>query len=215
MEDAKFEDANFPTGSSGLVAVDKIGNQILFLDPLTYVTALTLDAFAPRVHELAISPDHRTAYVPIYGEGIHGKNPHPGHLIAVLDLVARRHAGDFSTCPYLAPHGLRWGPLGQLYCVCEDSGVLLEIDAGTGSIKQKSQERTGRGHASSPFRQRIAEGTMAEAEKAQRRAVISKGPAARSTREIDRTPPTGAFDGPFRSAEQGPSRRLCVQSPSR
>ena len=38
-----------------------------------------------------------------------------------------RHAGDFSTYPYLAPHGLRWGPQGQLYCVCENSGVVLEI----------------------------------------------------------------------------------------
>jgi hypothetical protein len=70
-----MEDANFATGSNGLIAVDKIGNQILFLDPGTYATMLTLDAFAPRVHELAISPDHRTAYVPIYGDGIHGKNP--------------------------------------------------------------------------------------------------------------------------------------------
>jgi len=98
-----MEDANFATGSSGLIAVDKIGNQILFLDPRTYATALTLDAFAPRVHELAISSDHQTAYVPIYGDGIHGKNPHPGHLIALFDLVARRHAGDFSTYPHLAP----------------------------------------------------------------------------------------------------------------
>ena len=64
-----MEDANFATGSDGLIAVDKIGNQILFLDPKTYATTLTLDAFAPRVHELAISPDHRTAYVPIYGDG--------------------------------------------------------------------------------------------------------------------------------------------------
>jgi len=106
-------DANFATGSKGLIAVDKVGNQILFLDLKTYVTTLTLDAFAPRVHELVISPDHRTAYVPIYGDGIHGNNPHPGHLIALFDLVARRHAGDFSTYPYLAPHGLRWGPQGQ------------------------------------------------------------------------------------------------------
>jgi hypothetical protein len=52
-----MEDANFATGSNGLIAVDKIGNQILFLDTETYATTLTLDAFAPRVHELAISPD--------------------------------------------------------------------------------------------------------------------------------------------------------------
>jgi DNA-binding beta-propeller fold protein YncE len=141
-----MEDANFATGSKGLIAVDKIGNQILFLDPQTYATTFTLDAFAPRVHELAISPDHKTAYVPIYGDGIHGKNPHPVHLIALFDLVEHRHAGDFSTYPYLAPHGLRWGPQGQLYCVCENSGVVLEIDAKTGGIAHTIEVGSDKAH---------------------------------------------------------------------
>jgi hypothetical protein len=30
-KNTKSQDANFPTGSDGLIAVDKIGNQILFL----------------------------------------------------------------------------------------------------------------------------------------------------------------------------------------
>jgi DNA-binding beta-propeller fold protein YncE len=145
-QNAKSQDANFPTGSDGLIAVDKIGNQILFLDPETFATTLTLDAFAPRVHELAIAPDHRIAYVPIYGDGIHGKNPHPGHLIALFDLGARRHTGDFSTYPYLAPHGLRWGPRGQLYCVCENSGVVLEMNAATGSIEHVIEVGSDKAH---------------------------------------------------------------------
>jgi YVTN family beta-propeller protein len=128
-------DANFLTGSSGLIAVDKVGNRMLFLDPVTYDTQLTLGGFAPKVHELLVSPDRRFAYVPIYGDGIHGDNPHPGHLVARFDLKERRHAGDFSTYPYLAPHGLRWGPQGQLYCVCENSGVVLEIDVASGAIE--------------------------------------------------------------------------------
>jgi DNA-binding beta-propeller fold protein YncE len=145
-QSAKCEDANFASGTNGLIAVDKIGNQILFLDPNTYATTLTLDAFAPRVHELAISRDHKTAYVPIYGDGIHGKNPHPGHLIAVIDLGAQRHAGDFSTYPYLAPHGLRWGPAGQLYCVCENSGVVLEMNADRGSIEHVIEVGSDKAH---------------------------------------------------------------------
>jgi DNA-binding beta-propeller fold protein YncE len=140
------DDANFPIGSSGLIAVDKIGNRVLFLDPQTYATTHTLDAFAPRVHELAISPDHKRAYVPIYGDGIHGNNPHPGHLIAVIDLVARRHAGDFSTDPYLAPHGLRWGPQGQLYCTCENSGVVLEMNPDTGSVEHVIKVGSDKAH---------------------------------------------------------------------
>ena len=127
-------DNNHVTGSGGLIAVDKIGNKIMFLDPSNYATLLVLDGFAPRVHELTISPDHRSAFVPIYGDGKHGDNPHPGHLIAKFDLIERRHVADFSTAPYLAPHGLRWGREGALFCICENSGVVLQIDPDNGAI---------------------------------------------------------------------------------
>ena len=136
MTPIPLHNPNFVTGTRGLIAIDKIGNRVLFLDPLTYETQTTLDGFPTRVHELAIAPDRRTAYIPIYGDGKHGDNPHPGHLISVVDLVERRHVGDFSLSPYLAPHGLRWGPQGQLYCVCENSAVVLELEAATGRIKQ-------------------------------------------------------------------------------
>jgi hypothetical protein len=36
----------------------------------------TLQLTAPP-HELAISPDHKTAYVPLYGDGVYGQNPNP------------------------------------------------------------------------------------------------------------------------------------------
>ena len=138
--------SNFPTGSSGLIAVDKVANHILFLDPVTYDTTLTLEGFAPRVHELLISPDHSFAYVPIYGTGIHGDNPHPGHLLARFDLRKRQHVGDFSTYPYLAPHGVRWGAHGQLYCACENSGVVLEMDPESGAIEHVIDVGSNKAH---------------------------------------------------------------------
>ncbi|MYZ34584.1 MULTISPECIES: hypothetical protein [unclassified Streptomyces] len=139
-------DANFLTGSDGLVAVDKLGNHILFLDPETYEVELTLEGFAPRVHELLVSPDHRFAYVPIYGAGIHGDNPHPGHLVAKFDLRERKHVGDLSTYPHLAPHGLRWGADGQLYCVCENSGVVLEMDPESGTTENVIEVGSNKAH---------------------------------------------------------------------
>ncbi len=125
---------NLPTGNAGLIAVDKVGNQVLFLDPVTFETVHILGGFPLRVHELAVSPDHTRAFVPIYGDGRHGANPNPGHQVAVIDLRARRHVDTFGVAPFLAPHGLRWGPVGQLYCVCENSGVVLEMDPSTGAI---------------------------------------------------------------------------------
>ena len=88
-----FSDRNFSSGTEGLVAIDKVGNRVLFLDPTNYALIFTLDGFAPRVHELLISEDHTRAFVPIYGDGIHGNNPHPGHLIAVIDLKKAAHRG--------------------------------------------------------------------------------------------------------------------------
>ena len=82
---------NLTTGTAGLIAVDKVGNEILFLDPITYEMTKSINGFAPNVHELLVSEDHTVAYVPISGDGIHGKNPNPGHLISVIDLVQQRH----------------------------------------------------------------------------------------------------------------------------
>ena len=137
---------NFTTGTSGLVAVDKLGNEVLFLDPVTYEVTKSISGFAPNVHELLVSEDRTRAYVPIYGDGIHGKNPDPGHLIAVIDLLEQRHLGDFSVDPYRAPHGMRWGSGGQLYCVCENSGVVLEIQAQTGAVEQVLSVESTKAH---------------------------------------------------------------------
>ena len=126
---------NMPTGDRGLIAVDKVGNAVLFLDPVTLATQHTLTGFSPSVHELTVSPDHTTAFVPIYGDGRHGANPHPGHELVVIDLVGRYQTATFDLGPYRAPHSLRWGPQGELYCLCEDSGVVLELDAETGRTR--------------------------------------------------------------------------------
>ena len=53
----------------------------------------------------------------------------------MIDLVSRRRVGDIGLSPFLAPHGVRWGPSGELYCVCEDSGVVLELDAEAGEVR--------------------------------------------------------------------------------
>lgn len=112
----------------GLIAVDKIGGKVLFLDPGSYVTTHVLDDFEPLPHELLVAPQSLIAYVPIYGDGIHGRNPSPGHLLSVIDLMARRHVADIDLSPYVAPHGLQIGPDGLLYITCENSGVVALVD---------------------------------------------------------------------------------------
>src|SRR5215467_4943998 len=116
--------------SRGLIAVDKMGGKVIFLDPISYATTLVLDDFERVPHELLAIPQSSTAYVPIYGDGIHGRNPNPGHVLSVIDLEKRAHVADIDLSPFVAPHGLQIGPDGLLYVTCENSGVVALVDLG-------------------------------------------------------------------------------------
>src|ERR1700755_3461357 len=101
--------------SPGLIAVDKMGAKVLFLNPATYETEAVLDGFQRTVHELLVLPDIGRAYVPIFGDGIHGRNPNPGHLLCVIDLEKRERLTDIDLRPFVAPHTLKLGPDGVIY----------------------------------------------------------------------------------------------------
>ncbi len=115
----------------GLIAVDKMGAKVLFLDPVTYETQTVLDGFPRTVHELLVVPETGLAYVPIFGDGIHGRNPNPGHLLCVIDLHKRARVVDIDLRPYIAPHTLKLGPDGLIYITCENSAVVAVIDRKT------------------------------------------------------------------------------------
>jgi hypothetical protein len=99
-------DPNNPTGTHGLVLIDKLGAHIRFFDPATFQEISSLET-EKAPHDLAFSPDHSTVYIPIYGDGVYGRNPHPGHLIAVVDLSSRKMTGTIDVSPYQAPHGIQ------------------------------------------------------------------------------------------------------------
>jgi DNA-binding beta-propeller fold protein YncE len=128
-------DVNNPTGTTGVLAIDKRGSHALFLDPNDYTEVASLDLPA-RPHELAISADHRTAYVSIYGSGVYGANPEPGHLIVVLHLPGHEQIETIDVSPYRAPHGLMLDPNGfnPLYASCDHSGVIAVVDPRAGKV---------------------------------------------------------------------------------
>ena len=111
----------------GMIAVDKMGTKVLFLNPVTYETEVVLEGFEKTVHELLVVPEANRAYVPIFGDGIHGRNPNPQHLLCVFDLKARA-AHTIDLRPYIAPHTLKLGPDGLIYITCENSAAVVAID---------------------------------------------------------------------------------------
>ena len=130
----------------GMIAVDKMGSKVLFLNPVTYETEVVIDGFPKTVHELLIVPETGMAYVPIFGDGIHGRNPNPQHLLCVFDLHKRAHAATIDLRPYIAPHTLKLGPDGLIYITCENSAVVAVIDPATNKVVDAIDSGSSNGH---------------------------------------------------------------------
>ncbi len=141
----------------GMIAVDKIGCKILFLNPQTYETETVIEGFQRTVHELLVIPETGLAYVPIFGDGIHGRNPNPGHVLHVIDLLKRKRADDIDLRPYSAPHTVRLGADGLIYITCENSAVVAVIDPKTNKMIDAIESGSTNGHrlAIAPDGQRL------------------------------------------------------------
>jgi len=135
-----------PGSMRGMIAVDKIGCKILFLNPRTYETETVLDGFQRTVHELLVIPETALAYVPIFGDGIHGRNPNPGHVLHVIDLIGRKVAGSIDLSPLSAPHTVRGGSDGLIYITCENSAKVAVIDPKTNKMIDAIDSGSTNGH---------------------------------------------------------------------
>src|SRR5579862_9105654 len=137
-------ESNHPTGTRGLFMVDKLGAHLRFFDPVTFKEQSAIEVSA-NPHDFAFSADHRLAYVPIYGDGVYGKNPHPGHEIDIVDLQTQRVAGTIDVAPYRAPHGIQIAPDGTVYVTCDLDRKVLVIDPKARAIKD-TIDTEGTGH---------------------------------------------------------------------
>jgi YVTN family beta-propeller protein len=135
-----------PSDVRGMIAVDKIGCKILFLNPQTYETETVLDGFQRTVHELLVIPEINRAYVPIFGDGIHGRNMTPGHELHVIDLIKRNVAQTIDLSPLSAPHTVRLGADGLIYITCENSAKVAVIDPKTNKMIDAIESGSNNGH---------------------------------------------------------------------
>jgi DNA-binding beta-propeller fold protein YncE len=123
-------DANHPTGTRGLLLIDKMGGHIRFFDPAKFTERSSI-AVATRPHDFVLTPDRKTAYVPLYGDGIFNRNPNPGHEVVIVDMDAAKVVGTIDTSPYRAPHGIQIGPDGLIYVASDLDRKLLVLDPKT------------------------------------------------------------------------------------
>ena len=124
---------NHPTGTTGLFMVDKLGGHIRFFDPVTMQERSNLKLPA-NPHDFVFSPDHRLAYVPIYGPGVYGRNPDPQHHLYVLDLGTRKVSKVIDLSPYKSPHGIQIAPDGTVYVTAELDRKIVQVDPVRGRV---------------------------------------------------------------------------------
>jgi YVTN family beta-propeller protein len=124
---------NHSTGTKGLLLIDKVGGHVRFFDPVTYTERSSIE-LPKNPHDFALSADHRFAYVPIYGPGVYGRNPEPGHEIYVIDLEQRKVAKVIDLAPYRSPHGIQIDERGLLYVTAELDRKIVVVDPAAGKV---------------------------------------------------------------------------------
>jgi DNA-binding beta-propeller fold protein YncE len=124
---------NHSTGTKGLLLIDKVGGYVRFFDPVTYTERSSIE-LPKNPHDFALSADHRFAYVPIYGPGVYGRNPEPGHEIYVIDLEQRSVAKVIDLAPYRSPHGIQIDERGLLYVTAELDRKIVVVDPAAGKV---------------------------------------------------------------------------------
>lgn len=128
------------SGSAELVIVNQADHSVLLVDPQTRATLATISV-GVNGHEVAISPDSRYAYVPIYGNSGVGRPGTDGSTIDIIDLQEKKLAGSIDLGKPVRPHCARFGPDGLLYVSAELSNAVFVVD--TKARKVVAQIPTG------------------------------------------------------------------------
>jgi YVTN family beta-propeller protein len=89
----------------GLLLVANKGDQTLsIIDPIAAREVAVVPVNGVTCHEVAASPDGKTAYVPIYGDSGVGKPGSSGGNVVVIDIAAGRVSGNIDFGHGVRPH---------------------------------------------------------------------------------------------------------------
>ena len=109
----------------GMIAVDKMGTKVLFLNPVTYQTEVVLDGFEKTVHELLVIPETAAPMCRSSATASTAAIPIRSIRFACSIWRSARSFANIDLRPYIAPHTLKLGPDGLIYITCENSAVVV------------------------------------------------------------------------------------------
>jgi YVTN family beta-propeller protein len=122
-----------PATHGMLVVANQREHTALLIDPETR-QELAKVIVGVNGHEVAVSPDSRFAYVPIYGNSGVGKPGTDGTTIDIVDLRDHKLAASIDLGKPLRPHRAEFGPDGLLYVTAELDKAVDVIDPSTRKI---------------------------------------------------------------------------------
>jgi DNA-binding beta-propeller fold protein YncE len=128
-------DLNNRPGGPNLIVTAKTAHKVHFLDAETLTVSKTID-MPGSTHELALSPDGRTAYGSVYGDGIFIKRVNPDRRIVVIDLPSKTLTRVIDLGETYAPHGVMMDASGALWSSAELGNAVLVIDPATDEVQR-------------------------------------------------------------------------------
>ena len=123
-----------PAPRTLLVVVNKGDHTVSILDPATGQRAAVVEESGVTGHEVAVSPDGRTAYVPIYGNAGVGRAGTDGRTLDVIDVASGKRTATIDFGRAERPHHPRFGPDGRLYVTTEITQTISIVDPRTQAV---------------------------------------------------------------------------------
>ncbi len=134
MAGARAGHAGTPAGGGVLLVANKGDQTLGIIDPAAGKMVATVKQSGVTGHEVAASPDGKTAYVPIYGDSGVGRPGSDGRTIDVIDIAARRRLATIDLGGPRRPHEALFGPDGRLYVTTELASSVTVIDPRTNAV---------------------------------------------------------------------------------
>lgn len=124
--------AHSSSSDAFLLVANKGAHSLGIVDPSAGRQLATVPEGGITGHEVAASPDGRTAYVPIYGNSGVGKPGTDGTNMVVVDIATRKVTGNVDFGHGVRPHCAVFGPKnGLLYVTTELDKTISIIDPST------------------------------------------------------------------------------------